>query len=599
MKRATLVGILRETAQLLELKGENPFRVRAYENAARALEGLSEEPEDLLEAGTLAEIPGIGPGLVTAIAEVVQGGRLALHDQLRAEFPPGVLDLFRISGLGPKRISTLIRELGVGSPSDLERACREGRVAALAGFGEKSQLKILAGLAELGRHQERHLLSEAQPVAEDLLGRLRAHPAVARAEIGGSLRRWRETIGDLDLVAAVPLARRAEVAGLFSTIPGTEEVLGSGETKVSTRLAAGFQADLRMVEEEEFAAALHHFTGSKEHNVALRTRARQQGLTVNEYGLFRGERRLRVADEKDLYRHLGLAWIPPEMREGLDEIELAEQGPLPDLLELADLRGTFHVHTTWSDGTASVEQMALAAAKLGWEYLGIADHSRSAAYAGGLKPERVREQWKEIDAWNAAGRSPRLFKGTECDILQDGALDFPDELLVEFDFVVVSVHSRFRMPKEEMTERLVRAVSHPCATFLGHPTGRLLLARDGYELDLDAVLDAAERNDTVVEVNASPHRLDLDWRALRGWLRRGRKTSIHPDAHSTHGLTDVRYGVGVARKAGATRGDVLCALPVAEVRAWLEERRGRARERLTRGERRLPRPDQLRTPRNQ
>jgi len=580
MKRETLVGILRETGQLLELKGENPFRVRAYENAARALEGLAEEPEDLLEAGTLGEIPGIGPGLVTAIAELIHGGRLALHDQLRAEFPHGVLDLFRISGLGPKRIAVLIRELGVGSPADLERACREGRVAGLGGFGEKSQQKILAGLAELGRHQERHLLSAAQPVAVELVARLREHPAVTRVEIAGSLRRWRETIGDLDLVAAVALARRAEVAALFTGLPGTEEVLGSGDTKVSTRLDAGFQADLRMVEEEEFACALHHFTGSKEHNIALRTRARQEGLTINEYGLFRGERRLEVGDERALYRHLGLAWIPPEMREGLDEIELAERGSLPDLIELADLRGTFHVHTTWSDGTASVEQMASAAAQLGWEYLGIADHSRSAAYAGGLKPDRVLEQWREIDAWNAAGRAPHLFKGTECDILQDGALDFPDDLLLGFDFVVVSVHSRFRMSREAMTERIVRAVSHPCATFLGHPTGRLLLARDGYELDLDAVLDAAEGNDTIVEVNASPHRLDLDWRALRGWLRRGRRTSIHPDAHSTHGLSDVRYGVGVTRKAGATARDVLNAQPLAEVRGWLEARRARAGERL-------------------
>lgn len=576
MKRDALVRILRETAQLLELKGENPFRVRAYENAARALEGLADEPEDRLEAGTLGEIPGIGPGLVSSVAEIVHGGRLALHDQLRAEFAPGVLELFRIPGLGPKRIAILIRELGVGSAGELERACGEGRVAALAGFGGKIQQKILAGLAELGRHQERHLLSAALPVAEELLARVAAHEAVARARIAGSLRRWRETIGDLDLVAAVPVARRAEVAALFAGLPGTEEVLASGETKVSTRLASGFQADLRMVEDEEFASALHHFTGSKEHNVALRTRARQAGLTVNEYGLFRGEERLRVNEEEDLYRHLGLAWIPPELREGLDEIERAGEGPFPELLELADLRGTFHVHTDWSDGTASLEQMAAAAARLGWEYLGIADHSRSAAYAGGLRPERVREQWAAIDAWNAAGRVPFLFKGTECDVLHDGTLDFPDDLLAGFDFVVVSVHSRFRLAKEAQTARLVRAVSHPHATFLGHPTGRLLLARDGYELDLEAVLDAAATSGTVVEVNASPHRLDLDWRALRGWLRRGQLTSIHPDAHSAHGLSDVRFGVGVARKAGATRADVLCTRPLAEVKAWLEERRVRA-----------------------
>ena len=585
MKRETIVGILRETGQLLELKGENPFRVRAYENAARAMEGLAEEPEDLLEAGTLGEVPGIGPGLVTAIAEIVHGGRLALHEQLRREFPAGVLDLFRISGLGPKRVAALVRELGVGSPSELERACREGRVAGLAGFGARTQEKILAGLAELGRHQERHLLSDALPVASALLERLRSLPAVTRAETAGSLRRWRETIGDLDFVAAVAPAEREAVAEAFATAPGTEEVSGRGETKVSTVLAGGLRADLRMVTEEEFAAALHHFTGSKEHNIALRTRARQRGLTVNEYGVFRGDTRLAVSDEAELYRQLGLHWIAPEMREGFDEIERAERAELPALLELTDLRGTFHVHSRWSDGTASIEQMAQAAGRLGWEYLGIADHSAAAAYAGGLQPDRVREQWQEIDAWNAAGRKPFLFKGTECDILHDGALDFPDEVLAGFDYVVVSVHSRFRMSKEKMTARIVRAVSHPCATFLGHPTGRLLLARDGYELDLDAVLDAAEASGTVVEINASPHRLDLDWRALRGWLARGCRTSIHPDAHSPQGLADVLYGVGVARKAGATAGDVLNCLPLAEVRVWLAERAQRARARLAAGKR--------------
>ena len=577
MKRQTVVRILRETGQLLELKGENPFRVRAYENAARAVDGMTEDPQELLEAGTLAEVPGIGPGLVSAIAEIVHGGRLAQLDELKHEFPPGLLDLFRLPGLGPKRIRTLFRELGVGSPADLERACRSGAVAALPGFGAKTEQKILAGLAELGRHAERHLLSEARAVAEAVLEHLAGHPAVRRAEIAGSLRRWCETIGDLDFVAAVAAADRAEVARHFAAAPDVEEVTGTGETKVSILLARGMQSDLRMVAQDEFASAWHHFTGSKEHNVALRTRARQRGLTLNEYGLFRGEERIPVAVEADIYRELGLAAVPPEMREGLGEIELAERGPLPALLEPGDLRGTFHVHSTWSDGTASVEQMARAAGRLGWEYLGIADHSRAAAYAGGLDPDRVREQWREIDGWNAAGEAPFLFKGTECDILQDGSLDFPDDLLLGFDFVVVSVHSRFRMPREAMTARISRAVGHPCTTFLGHPTGRLLLAREGYELDLEAVLDAAEAAGVVVEINANPHRLDLDWRPLRNWLGRGCSTSIHPDAHSPHGLEDVRYGVGVARKAGATAGQVLNARPLGAVREYFAARRERAR----------------------
>jgi DNA polymerase (family X) len=582
MTREALVRILRETAALLELEGANVFRVRAYENAARTFEGLAEEPQDLLEQERLAELPGVGPGLVQSVAEIVHTGRLTLHDELRGKYPPGVLDLFRVGGLGPKRIRVLHRELGVGSPADLERACREGRVAELAGFGVKSQAKILDGLAHLGKYAERHLLSTARPLAAAMLAHLRAHPAVIRVEVAGSVRRWRETIGDLDFVAAVELADREAVADHFGAAPGAQAIESRGETKVQVRLGGGMLADLRMVADDELVAALHHFTGSKEHNVALRTRARREGLTLNEYGMFRGEERLTVRDERDFYAQLGLHWIPPEMREGLDEIERAEKGELPPLVELGDLRGTLHVHTTWSDGTASLAEMARAALELGWEFLGIADHSQSAAYAGGLSPDRVREQWAAIDEWNARGERPRLFKGSEVDVLADGALDFDDELLLGFDFVVASIHSRFKLPRAAQTERLVRALAHPCVTFLGHPTGRLLLAREGYEIDLDAVLDAAEANGVIVEVNASPHRLDLDWRFLHGWLQRGCLTSIHPDAHSPQGLTDVEYGVGVARKAGARAEDVLVTRTVEQVEQHFRQRRERARQRLGR-----------------
>lgn len=584
MHRESIVRILRETGDLLEIQEANPFRVRAYHNAARAMEGITGEPQEMLEEGSLAEVPGIGAGLVAAIAEILQTGRLTLHDELRRQFPPGLLDLFRVPGLGAKRIRILHRELGIGSPGELERAAREGKVAALAGFGARSQEKILSGLEALGRYDERHLVDHARHEALRLLEHLRRHPAVRRAEIAGSLRRWCETIGDLDFVAAVSGAKRIEVAAHFAAAPGCEEVVASGETKVALRLAGGFEADLRMVEADEFATALHHFTGSKEHNIALRTRARHDGLTVNEYGLFRGEERLDCPDEASIYRHLGLAFIEPEMREGLDEIERAAAGPLPSLIEDVDLRGTFHVHSTWSDGTASLEGMARAAAALGWEYLGIADHSRSAAYAGGMSVEQVREQWAEIDAWNARGEAPWLFKGIESDILVDGALDYPDELLIGFDFVVASVHSRFRLPREEMTARIVRAVRHPCTTFLGHPTGRLLLAREGYEVDLDAVLDAADEAGVIVELNANPHRLDLDWRVLRARLPRNKRTSIHPDAHSPQGLEDVLWGVHAARKAGARAADVLNCEPLSKVREHFDGRRARAR-RLLAGDR--------------
>lgn len=577
MQREIVVRLLREVAALLELQGENPFRVRAYENASRAVEGLAEEPDDLLEAGTLAEVRGIGPGLVASIAEILKTGRLQLREDLAARYPPGLLDLFRVGGLGAKKIRTLHQKLGIGSVAELEQACRQGRVATLPGFGEKSQASILQNLATLKKYQERHLISEALSVAEDLLEHLRAHPSVGAAEIAGSLRRRRETIGDLDLVCAVAAADREAVARHFEEAGRVDRVLASGATKVSVQLARGFQSDLRMVEREEFAAAFHHFTGSKEHNVELRSRAKKLGLTVNEYGVFLGEERLRTDSETDLYRHLGLPWIPPEMREGLGEIELAEADRLPELLERSALQGTFHVHTTWSDGRASLREMAEGAAALGWSYLGIADHSRAAAYAGGLSPDQVRAQWHEADEWNRLGKSPHLFKGTECDILADGALDFEDELLLGFDFVVASVHSRFGLPRAEMTARLVRAVSHPCVTFLGHPTGRLLLAREGYDFDYDAVLDAAEAGGVIVELNANPHRLDIDWRTLRGWLARGCRTSIHPDAHSVAGLRDVDWGVAIARKAGTETRQVLNCDPLDQVQDYFAARRDRAR----------------------
>ncbi len=337
------------------------------------------------------------------------------------------------------------------------------------------------------------------------------------------------------------------------------------------------------MEKDEFPPALLHFTGSKEHNVELRSRARSQGWTLNEYGLHHGERRFALDSERAIYRKLGLAWIPPEAREALGEIERAASGPIPEPVSYEDLRGTLHVHTDWSDGIATLEAMAAAAASLGWEYLGIADHSRAAAYARGLDPARVREQWQEIERWNAAGRSPYLFKGTECDILGDGALDFDDELLLGFDFVVASVHSRFAMSREAMTARWVRAASHPCVTFLGHPTGRLLLMREPYDLDLERVLEAAHGNGVLPELNANPHRLDLDWRQLRGWLGRGGMTSIHPDAHSPQGLSDVRFGIGIARKAMAVAGQVLNTRPLAELRSYFAARRKRARGALGRG----------------
>ena len=588
--RSQIAAILREVADLLELKGENPFRSRAYANGARAIEGMAEDPQDLYEAGTLGEVRGIGPGLVAGIAEIVLSGSLALLAELRAEFPAGVQDLLRIPGLGPKRLRLLIENLQIDSTAALERACREGRVAQLPGFGAKSQEKLLQGLSSLQKHGERHLLPAAGAAAQALARHLAAHPAVARVEIAGSLRRSCETIGDLDLLVAVPAGEREAVVDHFLAAPSVLQAIERGATKAAAVVAGGIRADLRLVEASEFAAALLHFTGSKEHNVELRARAKSRGWTLNEYGLHQRqpgadeaeETRFALDSEQAIYAKLGLAWIPPEAREGMGEIDLAAAAAIPELVAYADLRGTLHVHTDWSDGIATLEGMANAAANLGWEYLGIADHSRAAAYARGLDASRVRQQWLEIDAWNAAGRKPFLFKGTECDILGDGALDFDDELLLGFDYVVASVHSRFGLSREAMTARWVRAAAHPCVTFLGHPTGRLLLVREPYELDLEAVLDAARIHGAIPELNANPHRLDLDWRPLRGWLAGGGMTSIHPDAHSPHGLSDVAFGIGIARKALAVPAQILNSRPLAEVQAYFADRRQRARELLAR-----------------
>ncbi|MDX1631669.1 MAG: DNA polymerase/3'-5' exonuclease PolX [Thermoanaerobaculia bacterium] len=573
MEKRQIVETLLEITKLLEIEGANPFRIRAYENAARALRGTTDDIGDRVEAGTLSELQGIGKGLAEAIETLYRTGTLELHRELKESFPPGVLELAQIDGLGAKRLRVLVKEEGIATPESLEDACLEGRVAELPGFGEKTQANILRSLEELARYRERHLLSDALRLAD----RLRDHLAESgwTAHVAGSVRRARETVGDLDFVLAVPGEEREEVAEQLQSHPEVERTVAAGETKVTIRVVGGWQVDFRLVEDEELPSALHHFTGSKEHNIQIRGRAKDRGLLVNEYGLFRGEERLSLEDEEDLFRVLDLAFVPPELREGDGEIEAAEQGAIPVLVEVGDCRGTFHVHTDWSDGTASLRVMAEAARDRGWEYLGIADHSRAAGYAGGLSPEELREQGRAIRELNRGWDDFRLFHGVECDILVDGRLDLPDEILSELDYVVVSVHSRLDLPGPEMTRRVTEALENPYVTMLGHPTGRLLLRREASELDLDAVLARAEALGVLVEVNASPRRLDLDWRHLRGWLRAGNLTSINPDAHDPSSLDFVRYGVAVARKAWATPGEILNCLPLAKVEEFLRDHRRR------------------------
>jgi len=586
MTKAEIADILNEIAVLLELQGENPFKVRAYQNGARVLEGLEETAVmRLVAAGELESVKGIGEALAKKITELVATGRLDYYEKLRAAIAPGLIEMLQIPGLGPKKIKALHDRLGITDIAGLTAACAEGNVAALDSFGEKTQEKILAGIRNREAYGRRHLWWDAWEIALPIVAGLRALPAVQRAEAAGSLRRGLETVGDLDfLVAAREIA---PVFDWFVARPGIQEVTARGETKASVRFASGLQADLRILPEEQYAFALHHFTGSKDHNVQMRQRALARGLSLSEWGLVAagGEATVKekvlaasageaVTSEEALFGCLGLAFIPPELREGLGEIEAAERGNLPRLIELADLRGAFHNHTTASDGRNTLAEMAAAAEALGWDYLGIADHSKSSVQARGLSEERLADQVRELRAFNAARRCRiHLLAGVECDILPDGRLDFEDEILAGLDYVVASVHSALTQDEAAMTARLVRAVENPRTTMLGHVTGRLLLRREASRLDLEKVVDAAIAHGVAIELNASPQRLDMDWRHWRKAAERGLLCAINPDAHETAGLGYVRTGINVARKAWLTREQVLNTRPLAQVMAWLAKKK--------------------------
>ncbi len=593
MTKHEIAEVLEEIGVLLELQGENPFKTRAYQNGARALEAMeADEFSARMIAGTLGELKGFGEALVDKIGKLHATGRLEFYDKLRAQIPDGVIALLDVPGLGPKKIKALRDQLGVESPEALAEACRAGRVAELAGFGDKTQTKILEGLANREAYGKRHRWWDARAVAEPIVHALRLLAGVHRAEAAGSLRRNLETVGDLDFIVAADATAAESITGWFCAQPDVKEVTARGETKASVRFASGLQADLRIVPEAQFAFALHHFTGSKDHNVAMRQRALARGLSLSEWGLVpeagegtakekaeRGES-VVLADEAELFARLELEFIPPELREGLGEIEIAEAArahgvALPRLVELADLRGAFHNHTTESDGKNSLVEMAQAAEGLGWQYLGIADHSKSSVQARGLDEERLAAQVATIRAFNASGRCrTRLLTGVESDILPDGRLDYSDEAFASLglDYVVASVHSAFTQSEDEMTRRIVRAIEHPRTTMLGHATGRILLRREGYKVDLARVIDAAIAQRVIIELNAHPSRLDLDWRLWRRAAERGLMCAINPDAHDTAGLRNVEAGVRVARKGWLQAVNVLNTRDLVGVLRWFTAR---------------------------
>jgi len=571
-----IADLLESIAQMLELKGENIFKVRAYTNAARAVETY---PGDLAAAAAenrLGDIHGIGRAIAEKLTELILTGQLAYYETLKGEFPPGIFELFELQGLGPKKIKAVWEKLNVTTVAELEKACKDGRVAGLAGFGKKTADNILAAIQSRAKHAGRFRLGDIAGDAEKMLDDLRSLPDVHQASVAGSYRRRKEVVGDLDFIVAT--SAPADVSDFFVHHEMVESIMAHGATKSSVRFKSGIQADLRVVKNGEYPFALNYFTGSKEHNIIMRQRALARGWTLNEYRLGPLENAKSepppIQEERDLYRALGLDYVEPELREDHGEFAAAEEHRLPELIELANLRGTFHNHTPASDGRSTLAEMVEAARELGLQYLGIADHSKASFQAHGLDTDRLLAQVAEIRALNKTfGDEFKIFAGSEVDIHKDGTLDFPDEVLAQLDYCVVSVHNVFNLTEAEMTKRIIKAMENPYVTMLGHLTGRLLLSREGYPVDHAAVIEAAAATGTIIELNANPRRLDMDWRWWPLAKEKGVKCAINPDAHHTTQLQFLHFGIGTARKGWLTRENVVNTLPLGKIEAVLAGKR--------------------------
>lgn len=566
---ADIAAVFEEIADRLEIQGANPFRIRAYRNAARTLAELSQEVRLLLERGEdLTRLPGIGEDLAAKIREISETGHCSLLDRLRRELPPAVTELLQIPGLGPKRVKALYHDLDVQTVEQLYRAARDGRIRALPGFGEKTELNILQAVEAHVSQTRRFKLAVAAQYAEALTAFLKDVPGVKQVTMAGSFRRMRETVGDLDIL--VTAAADSPVMPRFTGYDEIANVLSAGTTRASVVLKSGLQIDLRVVAQESYGAALHYFTGSKAHNIAIRRIAQKLGLKINEYGVFRGDERIAGEDETSVYRSVGLPYIAPELREDRGEIEAAREGRLPKLVEFADLRGDLHAHTKATDGHDSLRDMALAAKALGLEYLAITEHSRHLTVAHGLDPLRLARQCEEIDRLNAELEGITLLKGIEVDILEDGSLDLPDDVLSRLDLVIGAVHSKFHLSRAKQTERILRAMDHPHFTMLAHPSGRLIAQREPYDVDTLRIIRHAKARGCFLELNAHPERLDLlDSHCLMA-REEGVLVSINSDAHSRFDFANLRYGVGQARRGWLEKNDVLNTRPLAALRALLK-----------------------------
>jgi len=572
MDKKAVASVLEQIAAFLELKGENPFRIRAFRTAARALVGFSGDLRQSLEDGSLASTKGIGPATLQIVTELVRTGRATILEELREQIPPGLVEMLEISGLGVAKIRQIHEVLGIDSLPELEAAAQDGRLAKLPRFGARTSENILKAIAFLRQATSFRLMHHAADEAESLRAALERLPGVRTAIVAGDVRRRSEVVKELIFVL-VAESSPAELFRKLSQLPGVQEYAGQDERRLTLRFAGGSSAQIVATTPVNAGTVLVQATGNEDHLRELSARARETGFGLNGAALWRGSEFVPTPDEATFYQALGLSYIPPELREGMGEVAAASQELLPRLLEAKDLKGFLHCHTRYSDGSASVEELARACQATGYEYLGVTDHSQAAAYAGGLTPEDLARQGDEIDEVNSRLQGFRVLKGIEADILQDGRVDYDERVLAQLDFVIASIHSRFNLDKKQMTARMLVAMDNPYLTIIGHPTGRLLLSRDPYPIDLDAIIEKAATSGVALEINADPHRLDLDWRVLRRARERGAAISIGADAHNVAGLSYVEYGVGMARKGWLGSADVLNSRPVEEFMSFALRRR--------------------------